>query len=571
MLRGEKRALPVDGPPGPGGGGSASTTVSATSNGVAAAGAGGGSNGASPHKKPAKEKMPDFDWSADNYALTWRLVDELRKLENKNVLFPDHENLAVKSGDTKEDVYRRIAKVVHPEAYAHDQQIAGSRMKNKTVAMWKEYSGYCRRLQDLCTSHQVVVPANGPDENFPQEIQYANLPTSLCLGKIVISMPVFQVLRTFMPVRPEEKPKAPTVKVQRGVSSFPQPLIEDEHAVEHLRDGVNSGSYSGPVQSPSMKRASVSRELALGTAEGQNSTANGHEHRIPSQSQVKISLTDYLELRRSYQEDVRLGIFTPSEAKMRIEVLDKQRSQAENFRLMPPPPTPTASSTGSSTTSYSQPLTPHTSTRVMAPDPLQEHTYEEKAMLLGFRKPLPPHPLSRVSFKELFKAILDHAVECELQECRLDHLRKTPQLSFIQGTNGMSVDIMFMARSGLVPLVHHPLAACVRFLSRHTIHVMDVPLVIHNGGGWETTIWDFANAVVSAALRRRLSIEEIKTVQANAHVVSTDHAFRQQFQLLNDSSTFYDVLHTGLLSPNNWVPLSGSQYEEGMEHPVPQH
>lgn len=93
MLRGEKRALPVDGPPGPGGGGSASGAGSATSNGIAASGT---SNGQSPHKKPAKEKMPDFDWAADNYALTWRLVDELRKPENKSVLFPDHDNLTAK-------------------------------------------------------------------------------------------------------------------------------------------------------------------------------------------------------------------------------------------------------------------------------------------------------------------------------------------------------------------------------------------------------------------------------------------------------------------------------------------
>ena len=98
---------------------------------------------------------------------------------------------------------------------------------------------------------------------------------------------------------------------------------------------------------------------------------------------------------------------------------------------MPPPPTPGASSTGSVTTNYSQPLTPHSTTRTMAPDPIQEHVYEEKAMLLGFRKPLPPHPLSRASFKELFKAILDHAAECELQECRLDQRTFQPNLVVI--------------------------------------------------------------------------------------------------------------------------------------------
>ena len=125
MLRGEKRAPPIDG------------------GGVA-----GGPDGAPLEKKP-REKMRDFDWSADNYALTWRMVDELRKPENKNVLFPD-KNQVVKvcakifvggavlnlcqTGDTKEDVYRRIAKVIHPEAYQTDPHVAGSRMKNKNVS-----------------------------------------------------------------------------------------------------------------------------------------------------------------------------------------------------------------------------------------------------------------------------------------------------------------------------------------------------------------------------------------------------------------------------------------------------
>lgn len=38
------------------------------------------------------------------------------------------------TGETKEDVYRRIAKVVHPEAYAQDPHTAGSRMKNKNMS-----------------------------------------------------------------------------------------------------------------------------------------------------------------------------------------------------------------------------------------------------------------------------------------------------------------------------------------------------------------------------------------------------------------------------------------------------
>ena len=49
-----------------------------------------------PAHKKAREKMPDFDWSADNFRMTWALVEELKRPENKSVLFPDQDNLPIK-------------------------------------------------------------------------------------------------------------------------------------------------------------------------------------------------------------------------------------------------------------------------------------------------------------------------------------------------------------------------------------------------------------------------------------------------------------------------------------------
>lgn len=68
------------------------------SNGVVGGGGATALPEGAPLEKKPREKMRDFDWSADNYALTWRLVDELRKPENKSVLFPD-KNTAVKVCD----------------------------------------------------------------------------------------------------------------------------------------------------------------------------------------------------------------------------------------------------------------------------------------------------------------------------------------------------------------------------------------------------------------------------------------------------------------------------------------
>ena len=60
------------------------------------------------------------------------------------------------------------------------------------------------------------------------------------------------------------------------------------------------------------------------------------------------------------------------------------------------------------------------------------------------------------------------------------------------------VQIAIMTPKGPEPLVNHVSAACRRFISRNTINVMDVTLVIHQSAGWETTMWDHANAVVGS-------------------------------------------------------------------------
>ena len=56
-----------------------------------------------------------------------------------------------------------------------------------------------------------------------------------------------------------------------------------------------------------------------------------------------------------------------------------------------------------------------------SPSPESEQQYDEKTAMLGYRRPSPPHPLASLSFRDLFKAILEHAAECRLPECRLDN------------------------------------------------------------------------------------------------------------------------------------------------------
>ena len=60
------------------------------------------------------------------------------------------------------------------------------------------------------------------------------------------------------------------------------------------------------------------------------------------------------------------------------------------------------------------------------------------------------------------------------------------------------VQIAIATPNGPEPLVNHVSAACRRFISRNILIVMDVTLVIHQSAGWETTMWDHANAVVGS-------------------------------------------------------------------------
>lgn len=69
------------------------------------------------------------------------------------------------------------------------------------------------------------------------------------------------------------------------------------------------------------------------------------------------------------------------------------------------------------------------------PDPVQERVFEEKTILLNFRKPVIHHSIMDKSFKEIFRAILTHAMECSFAECRLDSgeyfLRPSPSFTEI--------------------------------------------------------------------------------------------------------------------------------------------
>lgn len=96
---------------------------------------------------------------------------------------------------------------------------------------------------------------------------------------------------------------------------------------------------------------------------------------------------------------------------------------------------------------------------------------------------------------------------------------------------------------------------------------MNVTLVIHQSAGWETSLWDHVNAVVGtlviftpipllsltslliqSASNRRLSLEEIKAIQSNLHLIPDSNARKKLGYLDENSSTLFDVLRTGYVT-----------------------
>ena len=98
--------------------------------------------------------------------------------------------------------------------------------------------------------------------------------------------------------------------------------------------------------------------------------------------------------------------------------------------------------------------------------------------------------------------------------------------------------------------MHHPNAACATYISSlndrtSVVNIMDIQLGVHPQASWQTTLWDFTQAIIQNAMRLPLSPEDIRNIQAKAYTMSSDPGFRQRLQGMREGSTLYDVLRVG--------------------------
>ncbi|KAG6818436.1 hypothetical protein H0H93_004995 [Arthromyces matolae] len=162
-----------------------------------------------------KETVPSVAWTADSHALTWLLINELEKPENRKVIIGKLKN-ENSSGDHKIQAYKRVAQQVLPAIFEVDAGIAANRVKGKWENLRKTYSTHAKRLyqtgagikdsQEPDEYSLCYVPPEGPNENTTFEAK--NI-----WDEIKLEFEFFPRLHGLLSTRPNVTPIAVTTGV----------------------------------------------------------------------------------------------------------------------------------------------------------------------------------------------------------------------------------------------------------------------------------------------------------------------------------------------------------------------
>ncbi|KAI0687306.1 hypothetical protein C8Q76DRAFT_635374 [Earliella scabrosa] len=100
-------------------------------------------------------KVPPVPWTANDFFLLWRLLDECEKEENRKVLFGKQGN-ENSSSEHKISVCKRIAEVIIPDTFAINATTAAERVRSKIAAEQK--CPFFPRLHCLLCTRPNVIP-----------------------------------------------------------------------------------------------------------------------------------------------------------------------------------------------------------------------------------------------------------------------------------------------------------------------------------------------------------------------------------------------------------------------------
>ncbi|KAG2123246.1 CHAT domain-containing protein [Suillus clintonianus] len=173
-------------------------------------------------KKDTAPAIPDVHWSED---MTWSLLSEVEKDDNRLVLLGKREKKENTSGDSKITVFQRIGAVVLPESYKLNPTATGKAVKRKYDHLTRKYRQHGKRLrttgegirgsdvEDNPSENEFFdcyVPAGGPDSMTTTKTKSI---WGMISDEIVAKFPFFPVLHRILSSRPNITPIAVTTGV----------------------------------------------------------------------------------------------------------------------------------------------------------------------------------------------------------------------------------------------------------------------------------------------------------------------------------------------------------------------
>ncbi|KAG1726461.1 hypothetical protein EDB19DRAFT_1914596 [Suillus lakei] len=165
-------------------------------------------------KKDTAPAIPDVHWSED---MTWSLLSEVEKDNNRLVLLGKREKKENMFGDSKVTVFQRIGAVVLPKSYKLNPMATGKAVKWKYDHLTRKYQqhGKCLRttgegihssdVEDNPSENEFFdyyIPVGGPDSMTTTK-------TKSIWDEIVAKFPFFPVLHRILSSHPNITPIAP--------------------------------------------------------------------------------------------------------------------------------------------------------------------------------------------------------------------------------------------------------------------------------------------------------------------------------------------------------------------------
>ncbi|KAG1785028.1 uncharacterized protein HD556DRAFT_1451113 [Suillus plorans] len=154
-------------------------------------------------KKDAALAIPDVHWSKD---MTWSLLSEVEKDDNRLVLLGKRKKKENTSGDSKITVFQQIGAVVLPKSYKLNPTATGKAVKWKYDHLMRKYQQHGKHLRTTSEGiygsdvednpsknefFDCYVPVGGPDSTTTIKMQSI-------WDEIVAKFPFFPVLHRIL-------------------------------------------------------------------------------------------------------------------------------------------------------------------------------------------------------------------------------------------------------------------------------------------------------------------------------------------------------------------------------------